>query len=228
VNPPFTIEQFLGVFVDYNSAIWPAQIGMYVLGLIATTALWVKRLFATRLILFILTLMWAWNAIGYHFLFFSSINPAANIFAGFYVLQAFLFAMCGAAANNVSFKVERDFRSAFGLTFVFYAMAIYPALGVRAGHGLMIGPMFGVAPCPTTIFTIGTLMLARGRVVIWLSVIPVMWSIVGFAAAIQLGIVEDFGLPVASLTLVIILGVDVFKAWRCRQASAPFKGLQNQ
>lgn len=227
MNPPFTIKQFLGVFVDYNAAIWPAQIGMYILGLIAVMALRSKRPSATRLILFILALMWAWNAIGYHFLYFSSINPAANIFAGFYVLQAFLFAMCATVTTGILFKVERDYRSAIGLSFVVYAMAIYPVLGVRAGHGLMMGPMFGVAPCPTTIFSIGMLMLARGRWVAWLSIIPVMWSIVGFAAAIQLGIVEDFGLPVASLALVIILGTDAFKAWRCRHASAPSYGLVN-
>lgn len=30
MNPPLTIEQYLGVFVAYNAAIWPAQIVAYV------------------------------------------------------------------------------------------------------------------------------------------------------------------------------------------------------
>lgn len=29
---PFTVKQFLDVFVAYNAAIWPAQFGVYVLG----------------------------------------------------------------------------------------------------------------------------------------------------------------------------------------------------
>lgn len=29
MNPPFSIEQSLGVFVAYNAAIWPAQIDAY-------------------------------------------------------------------------------------------------------------------------------------------------------------------------------------------------------
>ena len=37
VTPPFTIEQFLGIFVAYNTAIWPVQIVAYVLGILAVT-----------------------------------------------------------------------------------------------------------------------------------------------------------------------------------------------
>ena len=69
----------------------------------------------------------------------------------------------------------------------------------------MAGPMFGVAPCPTTIFTIGMLLLARGKWVARLSIIPILWSLVGLAASWQLGIPEDFGLPVVGICLVIAL-----------------------
>jgi hypothetical protein len=208
VNLPFTTEQFLNVFVAYNAAIWPAQIAMYILGLIAIAALRFRQQLANPLILFILALMWAWNAIGYHFLFFTAINLAANVFAGIFMLQALLCARCAIATQGASFQVRRDFRSVFGIAFIIYAMAIYPILGIKAGHGLMLGPMLGVAPCPTTIFTIGMLMLARGRWVVWLSVIPLLWSIVGLAAALQLGLPEDLGLPVAGFLLLITLAVN--------------------
>lgn len=33
---PFNVEQFFDVFEAYNSAIWPAQVVAYVLGLAAT------------------------------------------------------------------------------------------------------------------------------------------------------------------------------------------------
>ena len=207
MNTPFTIEQFLGVFVAYNAAIWPAQIVAYVLGLIAITTLWMERLLAYRLVLSILALMWAWNGIGYHFLFFSSINPAAKVFAGFFVLQAILLAASAVLQHNLRFEIGRDLRSVSGLAFIVYALLIYPLLGVWVGHGLMAGPIFGVAPCPTTIFTIALLLLARGRWVAWLSVIPILWSLVGLAAAVQLGIPEDLGLPVAGVLLLTFLGI---------------------
>jgi Family of unknown function (DUF6064) len=208
MNPPFTIEQFLGVFVAYNAAIWPAQIAAYILGLVAAAALLMKRSIATGLILSVLAVLWAWNGIGYHLLFFAEINPAAKLFAGLFMLQAFLFVASGVVANAVRFEPDRSLRSIAGATCVIYAMFVYPILGLLAGHGLMKGPMFGVAPCPTVIFTIGMLLFARGPWMIWLSIIPFLWSLVGLAAAAQLCIPEDLGLAVAGFVLVAVLAAE--------------------
>jgi Family of unknown function (DUF6064) len=205
LNPPFTIEEFLGVFAAYNTAIWPLQIVAYCAGLLAVAGLWLKRLRNGWLIPAVLAMLWACNGIGYHFLYFSTINLLAYGFAAFFVLQAILFAASATTVNRIWFDVDSDLRSGAGLAFVLYALLIYPVLGMLAGHGLMAGPMFGVAPCPTTIFTIGMLLLARGTWVPWLSVIPFLWSLVGLAAALQLGIPEDLGLPVAGLMLLIAL-----------------------
>ena len=62
-------------------------------------------------------------------------------------------------------------------------------------------PAFGV-PCPTTIFTAGVLMLATPRS--WrLSIIPVMWSVIGGSAANLLGVRADYALPIAGIALAI-------------------------
>jgi hypothetical protein len=214
MNPPFTLEQFLSVFVEYNAAIWPTQIAAYILGFTVVVALRNRWQIASRLNPLVLAIMWAINGIGYHYLFFSSINPIAPVFAGFFVVQAVLFVASAVLAKDTRFEIGRDFRSIAGVALVIYAMLVYPALGIWAGHGLMKGPMFGVAPCPTTIFTIGILLLARGRWVAWLSVIPFLWSLVGVAATMQLGIREDIGLPVAGAVLVIVLCAEAIRARR--------------
>jgi Family of unknown function (DUF6064) len=211
MTAPFSIEQFLAVFAVYNAAIWPVQIVAFVLGFIAIAALWRKWLIAARLIPAILALMWAVNGIGYHFLFFAKINPAAPLFAGFFVAQAILFAINAISPTALRLETGRDFRTMVGAGFIAYAMSIYPIIGNWAGHGLMKGPMFGVAPCPTTIFTIGMLLMARGRWVTWLAIIPVLWSLIGIAAAWQLGILEDIALPVAGVALLTALVVDTFQ-----------------
>lgn len=213
MTAPFTIEQFLGVFAAYNYAIWPIQLLAYGLGLIAVSALWFRTTLAAQLILSILALMWAVNGVGYHFLFFAEINPLAKGFAAFFVLQSILFAVCVLVPSDLRFEMRRNFRSAAALSFIVYALLIYELLGCWAGHGLMAGPLFGVAPCPTTIFTIGMLLLARGGWVVWLSIIPLLWSLVGLAAALQLGIPEDFGLQVAGFGLVSALIIEKFRTW---------------
>lgn len=205
MTAPFSVEQFLAVFAAYNNTIWPMQIVAYVLGAIAVAALFLASPLSSKIVILVLVSMWVQNAIVYHLMFFSTINPAANLFAAFFMLQAMLLVGSLMTADGVSFRLRIDLRSCAGLAFIIYALLIYPLLGIWAGHGLMLGPMFGVAPCPTTIFTIGLLMLASGTWVAWLSIIPVLWSLVGLAATLQLGILEDFALPVAGLVLVFVL-----------------------
>lgn len=202
---PFTAEQFFAVFVTYNAAIWPMQIVAYILGFLAVSALRWRSVFGMRLILVTLAIMWAWNGIAYHLAFFAQINPLAYGFTAIFLLQSILFAASSAPKSGILFQIRADPRSALGLSLIVYALLVYEILGDLAGHGLMAGPLFGVAPCPTAIFTIGMLLLARGRPVAWLAIIPVVWSLIGLSAAFQLGVQEDFALAVAALALLIAL-----------------------
>jgi Family of unknown function (DUF6064) len=224
ISPPFTIEEFLAVFAAYNTAIWPIQIVAYCAGLVVIAALWRKWLAASWIIPVILAFLWACNGIGYHYLYFSTINPLAKGFALLFVLQALLFVLASLSAKKLLFVVERNVRSAAGLCLIAYALLIYPILGIFAGHGLMAGPMFGVAPCPTTIFTIGVLLLTRGRWVPWLSIIPILWSLVGLAAALQLGIPEDLGLPIAGAMLIVYLVLDINNERQGREVASDNHG----
>ena len=53
-------------------------------------------------------------------------------------------------------------------------------------------PVFGVAPCPTTIFTLGMLLPSNAA---WpLFVIPLVWSVIGGSAAVLLVVPQDYGL----------------------------------
>lgn len=210
MNPPFTTDDFLAVFAAYNKAIWPLQLIAYGLGLVPVTAVLVPRFALMRLGFAALAILWTFTGIGYHLLFFSRINPMAPVFAAFFVLQGLLFLASAMRPGDLRLRFRRDFRSITGVLTVVYALAVYPVLGILAGHQWMAGPIFGVAPCPTTIFTLGMLMIARGRWVIWMAIIPVVWSLIGLAAAIQLGIPEDMGMPVAGAVLVAILATTAY------------------
>jgi hypothetical protein len=65
--------------------------------------------------------------------------------------------------------------------------------------------MFGITPCPVTIFTLGLLLLAR-PMYWWLLVIPVLWSLVGGSAAFLLRVPQDWVLLVSG---VAVLWVEV-------------------
>ena len=199
---PFTHEQFFEVFRAYNGAIWPAQIFAYLLGIVAVVALARPGRVADRLVSAILALLWLWVGLGYDIGYFAPVNPAAYAFGALFVVQAILFVRAGVIGDRLSFGFALGLLPLLGVAFLIYAMVIYEMLGQVAGHGLMKGPLFGVAPCPTAIFTFGLLMMAQKPVPWWLLPIPVLWALIGTSAAVTLGVPEDYGLLVAAICSV--------------------------
>jgi hypothetical protein len=213
---PFSQDAFFALFEQYNRAIWPAQIMAYVLalGALALAARPVPQ--SGRAIAAILALAWAWNGIVYHALFFATINFWADIFGGFFVLQALLLVWTGVVRDKLAFRVGGDAFSWTGVALAVFALAIYPLIGWLLGHAWPRAPMFGVTPCPMTIFTMGMLLMAR-RVPLHLVAIPVLWSLIGGTAAWFLGVTEDLALPVAGLGGLALI---VWKNRRGREETA--------
>ena len=202
---PFSVKAFFEVFRTYNQAIWPAQIVAYLLGVAGVVAAIRPRAWTGRAIGGMLGALWIWMGAVYHIGFFSAINPLAYVFGAFFLLQGLLFVWKGALSPSLSFSPRWDLYGWTGGLFLAYAMIVYPVLGSIAGHTYPASPVFGVAPCPTTIFTFGLLLWTRGRVPGWLLLIPVTWSVIGVSAALQLGVLEDLGLVVAGLAGTVLL-----------------------
>lgn len=74
---------------------------------------------------------------------------------------------------------------------------MYPALGKLVGHDYPAAPTFGL-PCPTTIFTVGILMLTTSGTPRLAYAAPVLWAAVGSSAAFLLGVYQDLSLVVAA------------------------------
>jgi len=210
---PFTLGQFLGVFAAYNRALFPAQFVAYALGLAALALVFSPGSSprAGRAIAAILALLWIWTGGVYHILYFARIDWLAYVFGALFILQGVLFLYSGTARGALGFRFGADVSGLLGALFILYALGIYPLLNIWLGHGYPRMPVFGLTPCPTTVFTLGMLLLAhrpgRGRLVPGhLLLIPFVWSLVGAMAAVSLGMVEDYGLLAAgALTIVVIL-----------------------
>jgi len=159
-----------------------------------------------RIILLILIFFWFWMGIVYHILFFSSINPLAFAFGVLFIIEACLLIYLGVIKKQVEFSLTMDRYTLIGLIFILYAMIIYPVIGTVAGHGYPRLPTFGL-PCPTTIFTFGLFLMSDKKFPLPLLVIPLIWSMIGFFAALSLGITEDYMLLVAGVvgTVLIIM-----------------------
>ena len=211
---PFTVEEFFNIFGTYNTAIWPAQVVAYILGVIVLGLTFRENKLYSRIISGILALFWIWMGVIYHIAHFSVINPAARIFGLFYVLQAVLFLLIGTILGRLSFRFNYRPLPILGLCFILYAMVIYPLLGFAFGHSYPRVPLFGVAPCPTTIFTFGILLWATKSVPAYLLIIPFLWSIIGISAAVNLRVPQDYGLVVAGVLGTILILIQNHKSKR--------------
>ena len=194
---PFNVQQFFEVIARYNQSVWPAPLVLNALALIAMALAWRAREGDGRWVAGILAAMWSWMAIAYHVAFFTNINPAAWVFAAAFLLGAMSFLWQGIAKSRLQFAFRRDSLGWTGLALIAYALVGYPWLGFMLGHRFPESPTFGL-PCPTTIFTIGILLLGRPPVPRSVFAVPVAWALVGSTAAFGLGVYEDLGLLLAA------------------------------
>lgn len=204
---PFTVEQFLEVFARYNEAIWPAQLGAYLLGA-ATLAVALRGgRVAARVVPALLAAAWAFVGVAYHWWSFAGVNPVARAFAAAFVLEAALLVEAALRARlEFPGRSRGGARLLLGGAVVAYAAVGYPLLGAALGHVYPAAPTFGVTPCPTTIFTFGVFLLTGGRFPLRLLIVPLAWSAIGTSAALELGMREDLGLPVAGVIAASVLG----------------------
>lgn len=200
---PFSDEEFFSIFAQYNQAIWPMPIVAYVMGAITVGLLFWESRASAIMIPTILAAFWMINGVGYHAMFFVQINPLATVFAGMFILQALLLGLSPLFFGNMKFRVRRDAHSVAGLALIVFAMLVYPVWGRLAGHIYPAVPVFGLAPCPTTIFSVGSLLLARWNAARWLLVIPAIWAAIGGSAAVLLGVPQDWGLIGTLLLLAV-------------------------
>jgi hypothetical protein len=109
-----------------------------------------------------------------------------------FVLQGAIFLIVGTLQSRMRFEVAYNMRSVAGLAFILYAGVIYPGLGIALGHSYPHTPLFGVAPCPVTIFTLGWFLLSRSALQWWMIAISVLWSLIGGTAAFLLDVLQDW------------------------------------
>jgi len=206
MQTPFSQDQFFQVFEQYNQAVFPNQIVILLLGVIAVLLLHSNFSAKSKLLAGFLGLLWMWAGLVYHIDFFSGINPAALVFGGIFVLQGALI-LRYLILNRLTFSFTRQFRSYVGYFLILFGLIIYPLIAYFANGSLNQTISLGL-PCPTTIFSFGFFILADSKFPKHLLIIPMLWAVVGLSAAMNFGVYQDFMIIVSA----IIAGIYVFRA----------------
>jgi hypothetical protein len=93
-----------------------------------------------------------------------------------FALEAMLLLVAGVMFGRLTFD-WRGARGSLGLLLVAFALAGQPLLAPLAGRPWAGAEIFGIAPDPTAIATLGLVLLAQGRLAIVLLPIPLLWCL---------------------------------------------------
>ena len=203
MNVPFTLEQLLQVFEDYNLAIWPLQVFSLLFGLAAVYFAIRPTNYSNRLITAILAFFWLSAGVGFGLLSFSQIYTPAYGSAGLNILQGILF-LVSVYKPRLSFRYKSNGYSFTGLVMIAYAILGYPLIGTFLGHNYPQSMPFGLAPCPVTVFTFGLYLLTDQKIPKLFLVIPLIWALGGIMP-VSIGILEDIGLIITGLVATSLI-----------------------
>jgi hypothetical protein len=198
---PFTTNQFMEVFEKYNTAVFPMQFLFLLAGCIMLFFVLKKGKKPNKIIGYMLGGIWVWMGIVYHIIFFSSINKAAFLFGAAFIVQGILFGVL-TLRNKLIFDFKNSTSNWISLFVILFGLIFYPFIGYMLGNSLVHTISLGL-PCPTTIFTFGLLGLQTRKIKKRFMIIPLVWSFIGFFAAILMGVYQDVIMPIAALYVFV-------------------------
>lgn len=202
----FSPRTYYRLFELYNLAIWPWQLLAITCGF-GVLALWLRGgRWHGRAIAAILAAAWLWVAWAYLLVRFDTINWAARYFAVGFAGEAMLLIWSGLICDRLHMQRERrNTAKASGLGLFGFALFVWPLVGLFIGRPLAQAEVFGIAPDPTAIATLGVLLGAR-RIRWELMIIPWTWCAIS-AATLWTMRSPDFFLPLAAAALVIVIAI---------------------
>ena len=214
----FSRQTYYRLFELYNLEWWPLQIVALALGA-AILALGRRNGDRVgRAIAAILALCWLWVAWAYHAQRYASINWAASYFAWAFVVEALLLLWLGVVRGRLTPAPASQMQQRAGLGLLLFALLIFPLVSPLLGRSWTQAEVFGMAPDPTALATLGVLLLAGVRTVWGLYPIPVAWCLISGAT---LWAMEAPDFAIVPLAALLAVSLAAGGAWRHTGSARP-------
>ncbi len=199
----FSLETYYRLFERYNAAIWPGQIVALAFGGLIVVLLRGADPRRGRLIAGILAASWLWIAIAFHAARYATIHRAAIYFAWAFGVEALLLVWAGVLRGRLTFERRGDAVGRAGLAVFLFALLVQPLIGPLFGRGWRQMEVFGVAPDPTAVGTLGILLLVSGRARWELIAAPALWCAFSGATLLAMGTPAGWALIAAAALAVV-------------------------
>ncbi len=169
----FSAETYLRLFERLNQGAWPAEwLLPLVAALIVALALgrhrWQYRLAAGGLSLALALVAWRFFGL------YAEINLAAPWLAALFVVPSLVLAVVAIVGPGLA--LDRRARGWWaGLGLLAWGLVIHPLALLASGRSAAGAELFGLAPDPTAIATIGLLLMSRVPGRGWVMTLPLIW-----------------------------------------------------
>lgn len=177
----FSPHTYYRLFELYNIDVWPLQILALSLGIAVIVLIKRQPIWHGRVVTAILAACWLWVAWAYHLQRYSSINWAAHYYAMGFAAQAVLLIWVGVIRGGLAFQTQSPLIRCVGFGLYSFALFIQPLMAPLMGRKWLQAEIFGVAPDPTAIATLGILLLVTNKTRWWLFIIPILWCMISSA-----------------------------------------------
>jgi hypothetical protein len=204
---PFSRETYFRLFERYNIGVWPAPIIGFAIGL---TALFTARRAEGRLLRapFLLTAAcWVWVGWVFQIHWYAPLSWPGIFFGIAFVLQGVLMGVVLGRHPIVAVPEGTNRDPGPGLWILVFALALQPLLGLFSGRPWYGLEVFGSAPDPTALATLGLLLMIRHSLRWLLSIIPLAWCLISGATLWVLSVPTW---PVMPLAAALYMGVIVW------------------
>jgi hypothetical protein len=198
----FSARTYYRLFERYNLDWWPLQLLALALGVAVLALGWRGGERAGRAIAAILVGCWLWLAWGFHWQRYATIHLAAGYFALAFALQALLLLWLGVLRGRLAIAPVSRMRRRAGLVLLLFALLVFPLLGPLLGRSWTQAEVFGMAPDPTALATLGVLLFAGVRPAWGLFPIPVAWCLISGATLWAMESPDYALVPLAALLAV--------------------------
>jgi len=200
----FSERVYWRLFEIHNNAIWPAQPVDVVLGIAILVSVFWPRSWSGRFVTLTMASAWIFVAWAYHWNAYATINWTARYAALLFAVEAGLFLWFGGVRDKLSFAMQRNPRSFLRVALIVYAIFGHPLVALIDGRPLASSEIFGLAPDPTAVATLGLLGLSGGgRAVFLLLLIPMGWCLVSWAMLTTMGTWEGW-IPMAAVVFALL------------------------
>ncbi|MBP1884702.1 DUF6064 family protein [Sinorhizobium mexicanum] len=198
----FSPRVYLRLVERYNEDFWPLQL-VFVIGMLAIVVLALREVrLAKAALLPALAVAWAFCAWQFLWLRYATINWGVTYAAMAFFLQAGLLTILSFDTNH-GIAVNR-WRRYGGTVLALFGLLVHPLLALFSTRSLAAAETFGMMPDPTAITTLGTVLTIRGRRLLLLLPIPLLWC--AFSGLTLLAMEDRAAVvPLASIVLVAIL-----------------------